>query len=242
MILIIKIDICDDEQLWIDKARDIVANFFKDKREIELNYFNNSKSLINTIVNKKEYADIVILDIDMPEMNGFETAKLIKDVYPDILLLFYTVHEQYVFESFQFQPFRYIRKVNADRELELALSAAVKVLSKRIEKDIILKINNDNYVVDINNIVYFETEKRRCNIYLNDENKINVRITIKELLHEIDSPDFVMIHSGAAVNVRYIKHISNYDVNLESGAHLIISRGRANDVKATLADYWRHKI
>lgn len=238
----IKIDICDDEQLWIDKAREIVGDYFKGKQEIELNFFDKSQDLINKIVKKKEYSDIVILDIDMPEINGFETAKLLKDTYPDILLLFYTVHEQYVFDAFQFQPFRYIRKVNARRELELALNAAMKVLSKKIEKSVVLNINNEIYAIDINDIMYFETEKRRCNIYLNNENSLNARITIKELLSKIDSPDFVMIHSGAVVNAKYVKHISNYDVHLENGKHLIVSRGRADDLKMTLADYWRQRI
>lgn len=236
------VDICDDEHLWIDKAYEIVADFFKDKREVWINSYNNSEDLTNSLINKKEQADIVILDIDMPGTNGFETARIIKDAYPDMLLLFYTVHEQYVFDAFQFQPFRYIRKANAKSELELALAAAMKVISKRIEKSIILVINNDSYAVNINDIVYFETEKRRCNIYLNNENSLNVRITIKELLSKIDSPDFVMIHSGAVVNVRYVKHISNYDVHIENGIHLIVSRGRADDLKMTLADFWRRRI
>ena len=137
---------------------------------------------------------------------------------------------------------RYIRKVNAQRELELALNASMKVLSKKIEKSVVLNINNDTYAIDINDIMYFETEKRRCNIYLNNENSLNVRITIKELLSKIDSSDFVMIHSGAVVNVKYVKHISNYDVHLENGKHLIVSRGRADNLRITLADYWRRRI
>lgn len=156
----LKIDICDDEKLWIDKARDIVGDYFKGKQEIELNFVDKSQNLINKMVNKKEYSDIVILDIDIPEANGFETAKLLKDTYPDILLMFYTVHEQYVFEAFQLQPFRYIRKVNAKRELELALSAAMNVLDKRIEKSIVLKTNDETYRVDVNSIMYFATRPK----------------------------------------------------------------------------------
>lgn len=156
----ITIDICDDEKLWIETARKVISSFFENKQEIWINSYDNAKSLIDAVVHKRESVDIILLDIDMPGINGFETARLIKESYPDILLLFYTVHEQYVFDAFQFQPFRYIRKVNAQKELELALSAAMKVLSKRIEKSVILNINNDTYAVDINDIVYFETEKR----------------------------------------------------------------------------------
>ena len=48
------VDICDDEQLWIDKAYEIVADFFKDKREVWINSYNNSEDLTNSLINKKE--------------------------------------------------------------------------------------------------------------------------------------------------------------------------------------------
>ncbi|MBQ9314742.1 MAG: response regulator transcription factor [Clostridia bacterium] len=237
----LKIDICDDEQLWIDKAREIVGAFFKGKQEIELNFFDNSKALINKIVNKKEYPDIVILDIDMPEMNGFETAKLLKDTYPDILLLFYTVHEQYVFEAFQFQPFRYIRKSYVETELKLAFEAAWHMIENRHEKYITLKTFNETINVKISEIVYFETNKRRCDVHLVGKT-INVRKTIKELYSEIDNPEFVMIHSGAVVNVRHIKSYSSYDITLESDERLVVGRNHIKSVKSALAKYWGNRI
>ena len=237
----IKIDICDDEQLWIDKARDIVGEYFKGKQEVELNFFDNSKALINKIVNKKEYPDILILDIDMPELNGFETAKLLKDTYPDILLLFYTVHEQYVFEAFQFQPFRYIRKAYVDTELKLALEAGWHMIENRYEKYITLKTFNETINVKISEIVYFETNKRRCDVHLVGKT-INVRKTIKELYSEIDNPEFVMIHSGAVVNVRHIKSYSSYDITLESDERLVVGRNHIKSVKSALAKYWGSRI
>lgn len=237
----IKIDICDDGQLWIDKARDIVGGYFKGKQEVELNYFDNSEALINKIVNKKEYPDIVILDIDMPKLNGFETAKLLKDTYPDILLLFYTVHEQYVFEAFQFQPFRYIRKAYVETELKLALEAAWHLIENSHEKYITLKSTDETIKVKISEIVFFETNKRRCDVHLAGRT-INVRKTIKELYSEIDSPEFVMIHSGAVVNVRYIKSYSSYDITLENDERLVVGRNHTKSVKSALAKYWGSRI
>ena len=238
----IKIDICDDEQLWIDKARDIVGDYFKGKQEIELNFFDKSQDLINKIVNKKEYSDIVILDIDMPEMNGFETAKLLKNTYPDILLLFYTVHEQYVFEAFQFRPFRYIRKVNAQRELELALNAALQVLDGRVIKSVVLKTNDEIYRVQINTIMYFELESRKCNIYLSDGKILTVRKNVKDLFSEIDSSDFIMLHNGAAANIKYIKKYSSYDITMENDTHLVVSRSHIKKVRVAIMNYWGDKL
>ena len=238
----IKIDICDDEQLWIGKARDIVGAIFKGRQEIELNYFDKSQDLVNKIVNKKEYSDIVILDIDMPEMNGFQTAKLLKDTYPDTLLLFYTVHEQYVFEAFQFQPFRYIRKVNVHRELEFALNAALQVLDSRVIKSVVLKTNDETCKIDINNIMYFELESRKCCVYLVDGKVLIIRKSIKELFNEINSSDFIMLHNGAAVNIKYIKMFSSYDITMENDTHLVVSRSHIKKVRIAIMNYWGDKL
>ena len=236
------IDICDDEQLWINKAREIISAYFKDTQEVWINSFDDPGSLIDSLIKKKEQADIIILDIDMPGMNGFDTARMLKEAYPDMLLLFYTVHEQYVFDAFQFQPFRYIRKAHAEQEMKLALTAAVQVLSKRNDRSVVLKTNDESCKVEVRNIVWFEVEKRRCNVHLNDGRVLSVRKTIKELFTEINSPDIIMLHSGAAVNVKYIKNYSSFDVTLEDGTKLIVSRSRMKDIRNSVLEYWGDRM
>ena len=236
------IDICDDEQLWIDKAREIVSVYFKDMQEVWINSFDDPESLINSLIKKKEQADIVILDIDMPDQNGFEAAEQIRQAYPDILLLFYTSHEQYVFESFRFQPFRYIRKQYADKELGLALSAAEDVLSKRFKRNVMLRTKDESLLVSTEDIMYFETARRRIDIHMNDGRVLNVGHSLKELTAQIDSPDFIMILSGVVVNVRYIKTYSGSVITLENGVRLNVSRGRMSEVKMAVMKYWSSRI
>lgn len=238
----IKIDICDDEPFWIERAHQLVSDYFCERKDIEIYTFNNTEHLLNVLIEKKEYADIVILDIDMPVVDGFQAAGRLNEIYPDLLLLFYTSHEQYVFDSFQFRPFRYIRKNHIEQEMKLALSAADDVLKKRSIKSVLLKTKDENCLIDIKNIVWFETDKRRCNVHLGDGNVLNVGMSIKELMAQINSPDFIMIHSGAAVNTAYIKRYSSYDITLENNVHLIVSRGRMSDVKQAVMRYWRNRI
>lgn len=240
--VMVRIDICDDEPLWIDKARSIIADHFNNKQEITLNFFDNAASLLNVLINKKEYADIVILDIDMPEINGFETARVIKEKYPDVLLMFYTSHEQYVFESFQFQPFRYIRKTCAEQEMHAALSDAEAVIEKNRSSSIMLKTKGGGCLLDPKSIVFFETSGRRLDVHLNDGSVLSVGMTLKELLTKLNSSDFIPVYSGAVANVRYIKNYSGTRLTLENGMQLTVSRGRLRDVKAALMEYWRSRI
>lgn len=239
----IKVYICDDEQLWIDKAKDIIIGMKAyDNSNFEIHTYRDAKSLIDVMTVRKEYADIVILDIDMPSINGFETAAKIKGACPDVLLLFYTVHEQYVFDSFQFQPFRYIRKENAKRELTLAVDAAIKLIDKQEIKTIVLKTNDDTYKININSIMYFELLNRKCNVYLSDSRVIIVRKSIKDLFNMINDPNFILLHNGAAVNLKYVKKYSSYDVTMNNDTHLIVSRSHIKNVRTAIMNYWGDRI
>ena len=238
----IRTAICDDEQKWIDIARDIADNFFRErsiKNTIET--FDNAKLLLTAAEQNKPF-DILILDIDIPEINGFEAAEKLKALYPDMILMFYTAYEQFVFDSFRFQPFRYIRKEYAARELGSALLDALRVIKVRSDRFIELKSADRSYSVNISEILYFETNKRKCDVYLQDGNMIKIRKTIKALFSEIGSEDFIMIHSGAAVNIKYVSCFSNYDVTLGNGTRIPVSRPRSKEVKAAVSDYWRKRI
>lgn len=239
----IKIAICDDEKHWQDKAKEIIRKTNeKVKRNIETYTFDQGERLLDVVINRKDYMDIIILDIDMPGLNGFEIAEQIKTAYPDALLLFYTSHAQYVYDSLQFQPFRYIRKEFADKELPSAVVAAINAVTQRNDTYILLKAMTETRMVRIDDIVYFETNKRRCNVILSDGNVLDVRKTIKELQQEINNDFFVQIHSGVVVNVKYIKSFSPTDVTLDNDTHLTISRSRITAIKETIMNYWGQKL
>lgn len=181
--------------------------------------------------------DILILDLDMPSINGFATAEKLKGLYPGMIFIFYTMHERYVFDAFKFQPFRYIRKEYAARELTSALGSALRVIENRAKKFIMLRSLEGIENVEISEIMYFETNGRRCDVHLKNGSILNVRKTIKGLYAETGSERFVLLHRGSAVNVRYVKSCSACDVTLENGTKLIASRSRIKDVKAAFAKY-----
>lgn len=238
----IKVAICDDEPEWINTAQDIVNNFFKEKSiEFSIETFDNANLILTEMEHNVSF-NILILDIEMPDINGFEIAEKNKKQFPDMLLMFYTAHEQYVFDAFKFQPFRYIRKEHSAREFNPALFAATQIIEASADRFMELKNADKTYNVKISEIKYFETNKRRCDVYINDGSVINVRKTIKELYNETGSENFILVHSGAAVNVRYITCFSNSDVTLEGGKKLPVSRTRLKAVKAAISDYWRKRI
>lgn len=239
----ISVVICDDEPEWIKAAQDIINSFFAGRSiEISTETFDNAQMLLESAKRGDDFFDIVVLDIDMPDISGFNAAKKLKDQYPNTILIFFTAHEEYVYDSFRFQPFRYIRKARAELDLRLALIDAVQNIESRADKLIDFKCPDGIRVTKMSDIMYFSVNKRKCDIYLNDGNVIDVRKTIKEVFSEMVDGCFVWISNSAAVNIRYIDIYSPHDITLRNGTKMAVSRTRIKNVKTAITQYWRKKM
>ena len=68
------------------------------------------------------HADVCIIDLNMKEMDGFQTARIISSVYPDTKIVFCTKHNNLVFETFKYDVFCFIRKDHLLEDLKKTLS------------------------------------------------------------------------------------------------------------------------
>lgn len=86
----IKIALADDHTLFRKGVEELVADF--DNMEV-LYSVANGKELVQKLSSAAVLPDVCLLDINMPEMNGFETAKKIKENWPEIKILAVSVYD-----------------------------------------------------------------------------------------------------------------------------------------------------
>lgn len=238
----INIALCDDEP---ESLTIIQGELYKSAEklniEIETYVYNNGNKIVDLICKDKEDFDILFLDIDMPDISGLEIAKKLREKGSDIILIFISAHEQYVFESIEYNPFRYIRKSRIEKEILLALKAAYARLEEMRDSYVVVKTEESEVRVKHSDIMYFETTARKVGIHLNDGEVFIVRKTIRGLSEELNDEHFIKVHSGCVVNARYIYKFSNRDITLDNGEQLIVSRTRVKNVKMALMNYWGSK-
>lgn len=235
----INIAICDDEIESIEKIRNKIMDIVNGKNiQIDIFTYLNSKRAVDVLQSDKEHFDILLLDIDMPELSGLEVAKAIRKKRENIILIFVSAHEQYVFESIEYNPFRYIRKSKLAEELPLAMKAAFARLESDKENSIIIKTDDGEVRLFYSEIMYYETGNRRINMHLSNGKTVTTWKTVKELIEEMNDERFIKLHSGCVVNVKYISEYSKSDVTLDNGEKLIVSRRNIKDVKEELLKYW----
>ena len=239
----INIAVCDDEDESLHMIqKELYHAADKLNIEIETYSYNKGKKVLDFIYNEKEDFDILFLDIDMPDISGLEVAKKLRQKNSDIILIFISAHEQYVFESIEYNPFRYIRKNRIEKELIPTLKAAYQRLEEMQDSYIIVKTEEAEVRVKHSDIMYFETTSRKIGIHLKNGEVLLVRKTIKELYKELNHEYFIKIHSGCVANAKYIGKYSNHDITLDNGEQLIVSRTRIKGVKMTLMNYWGNQI
>lgn len=239
----INIAVCDDEDESLHMIqKELYHAADKLKIEIETYAYNEGKKILDFIYNEKKDFDILFLDIDMPDVSGLEVAKKLRQKNSDIILIFISAHEQYVFESIEYNPFRYIRKNRIEKELIPALKGAYQRLEEMQDSYMIVKTEEAEVRVKHSDIMYFETAARKIGIHLKNGEVLLVRKTIKELCKELDDEYFIKIHSGCVANAKYIGKYSNHDITLDNGEQLIVSRTRIKSVKMVLMNYWSNQV
>ncbi|KAA1245864.1 response regulator transcription factor [Aquimarina sp. RZ0] len=110
--------IVDDHQIVIDGIRSLLKS--SDAIHIAGEALNGKEAL--TLLAQKTI-DIIILDIEMPIMNGIELTKIIKEQYTDIKVLILTMYDtpEFVQQAIEIEADGYILKNRGSEELELAL-------------------------------------------------------------------------------------------------------------------------
>lgn len=151
----LKIVIIDDEWLQIKqfemecagiKGVDIVATFTNPLEAYE--YI------------KEHPVEVVFTDIEMPEMDGIIFGKKVRELYPDIVLIFVTGYEQYLRDAFQMKADYYVLKPYNQEEIRDVLKRSY-YLSKRQKKRIYFRTFGRFDVFVDGQVVYFANAKAK---------------------------------------------------------------------------------
>ena len=157
----INIAICDDQHAHLTKLAQMINEIclYKIPEKYDCRAYNGFYSAEDVIsFLRNNMINILFLDIEMKGMNGFELAALLNKEFPHIIIIFVSAYENYVYNAFEYAPFRFLRKSRLNEELEPALIAAIESLML-INKKIELKTSDGSFETRLTDIEYFESEK-----------------------------------------------------------------------------------
>lgn len=193
-------------------------------------------------VQGEDVADIFLLDIDMPQMDGLELAKQIHQRSPKAIIIFVTGYMDYARDGYQY-GFRYVLKENLAAELPQALDAALDHLHSEGQAQIALKDEHDWIRVPIARIQYIEKKGPDILVGVQNHGVITQRgMTLQELYQKLGSTRFTFLDRGSIVNLDFVSRVGKdyLDIRLapEKERRMYISRRRSGAVKDLIAERW----
>lgn len=159
-----QIFICDDELPILNNLTLKMQSLMPDET---ITSFSSAHKLLQAL--HQSICDVLFLDIDMPDLSGMDIAKQLNEMEHKPLLVFVTNHDELVYESLQYHPFGFIRKSFFDTEIEKVLADCKKELGSR-DLRFHFRMANQDVVILLSNILYFEADGNYLNVYTTSEN------------------------------------------------------------------------
>lgn len=224
-----KFCICDDDKAIHQELNKLIT-FNLDNTEFDIINVFSAEELIEKY-RHNQFFDIIFLDIEMRALTGIEAAKIIRKMQPEAIIIFISNYPNYVFDAFDVEALHFLVKPISPSNFKNVFNRALNKY-KINNSSILLKWQNERYVVKIDTIKYIEGYKRHVTVYTKD-GTYEALGKIPDLLKELSPHDFIRTHQGFLVNMDYIKRFDTTDVVLFDGTKVMISvRKRAEALQA----------
>ena len=190
-----KIAICDDSKLDRQLLKVVIQTYFENnEEEFKIFEYDLGDNLLDDIEVELLFLDII--------MNGMKIARKLRDIQFKAPIIFLTAHADYAVESYEVYVAGYLLKPYDTNKLTLLLD---EVLQRSVQKRIAVKVKKQHRYLEINDIMYVESDKHVLNIHLKDSRVIQTTEKLSELKKTINSKRFIRCHQSYLVNMDYIK-------------------------------------
>jgi two-component system response regulator LytT len=170
--------------------------------------------------------DLVLLDVQLPGMNGIEAAEKIREMQMKTEVIFLTKDPNHWPEAFDVDALHYLIKGQAtDEMIDRVLLKAFRRIEKKSEQYMLFKCAGKTCVVPIDSIHYFSQNNRIITVHYGDKQSFEFYTSMGKLENEIFNKGFVRVHQSYIAALAEIKLLQLHGgAIMECGAQLPVGR------------------
>ena len=203
-----KIGLVDDRRIDLDKLNGIISGL----DGIEIIFSTTSAHEAYEYI-KKEAVDLLIADIEMPNLSGYELADIIHSHALNIAVIFVTGNSGYAVHAFEINVHDYIMKpYPKERLIQSVQRLMEKNKSTEIAGRLYIKQKNNIHIIQKKDIIFIERSGRSTTIHTKT-GCIKTYQTLNELEGELRERDFIRSHRSFIINIHYVLNFSLYAKN-----------------------------
>lgn len=179
--------------------------------------------------------DLVLLDIEMPGMNGVELAKRLRERNKLIQIVFITGFSEYIAEGYEVAALHYLLKPVLPEKLFSTLDRALE--KQEIDgRKIVFETSVETLQLLLYEIRYIEVIKNYITIYAKDS--YTVKRTLKEIEKELDER-FLRVGRSYIVNLHFVSRVTRSEIFLRGGESVPLPRGAYETVNRAIINLKR---
>ncbi|MCM1083506.1 MAG: LytTR family DNA-binding domain-containing protein [Clostridium sp.] len=228
----LNVAICDDEIEEIERLEGILETIsLQQGIRVDVEDFMSGEALLKQMEENNVRYDLIFLDIEMKHLDGLDTAKQIREMDEQVYLIYVTGFESYALEAYEVHPYHFILKPISVKTIEKCFLKIYKnITSETCYYE--FQYKKEYYKLPICDIMLFESDKRRINIYLADGTVCTYydKLSLVEEKLKDRKADFWRIHQSYLVHVKYIRHKAFDYVVLMNGQRYYISENRRKEI------------
>lgn len=227
----IRIAVIDDEKAALSVTAELIKGAVDAKEEVKVAVYEDGRSFLNKTA-EGEDIDIVITDIEMEEMDGIQLGKRIRKELPGTHIIFLTSYSKYAVDSYMIEAYQYILKQDMRERLPVIINRLVnKIITERMHYRTI-GTGGDWQKVKYSDIIFVSKSKGAKYVrYHTIHGEYTERISLKALLQEMQSREFILVERGYMINMKHISGVSGSTISLTNGYQVVVSRARMSMVK-----------
>ncbi len=212
----IRLAIVDDEPL----AREVLLSYVRQMEHLELVGTCKNAFELLALINQKQ-VDVVLLDIDIPEITGIDFIKSLKNP-PQVI--FTTAYPQFALESYELNAIDYLVKpislerfIKAIHKIPQALSPKNQLIpdpASQTDRLLFVRSEGKWIKIDVGKIWFVEGVKDYIRLWT-DDGRVVIHSTMKNFEEQLlNHAQFIRVHKSFIVNLDYIEEIDTNSIKI----------------------------
>lgn len=207
--MIINVAIVEDDEKQISILSDYLKRF-EESNSVRFNtqIFSNGLSFLD---NFQSNFDLILLDIDMPYMNGMEISHKIRQVDEEVLIIFETNLAQFAIKGYEVNALDFIVKPMDYKNFSFKLKRATNIIASRKKDFVLIQSEHESIKVLISNITYVEVFRHTIIFHIKDGSSLKSYGSLTEIENKFNTMGFFKCNRCYLVNLKYVdKIVENY--------------------------------
>lgn len=225
----------DDEKNFRDTIKEFLDRYSKEEHcQCSAEFFDSG---MNFFLKKRDFFNVLFVDIDMPEMDGLRFANKVRTYDEKCIIVFITNLQNYAIKGYEVNAFDYILKPLSYPIFKKKMDRILAAVLRNSYESIIFTVGFQKKKVLINDIMYVETYKHKVLYHMISED-IEQRGSMTDAYETLKDHGFELCNSCYLVNLKYVEKIDSDMVTMTGNIQLHISRPRHKKFMDAFTSYY----